>query len=333
MKSVIGLGNALTDISIHIESNSVLDHFGLPHGGMKAVDIREQENIDEYLSDSKRKTYPGGSASNTMRAMAKLGIKTGYIGKVGHDKTGNIFEQSIRDAGIKSFVLRGNNPSGCCFSLISHGGERTLCTYLGAAAELTQADITKEMFAGFDCLYLEGFLVQDHDLIYNAGKMAKESGMTVALDLASYNVVEENLDFIKDFCKKYVDIIFANCREAEAFSSQNNPIEALDHLGKYCTIVVIKDGAYGTYIKYRGHVEHVRAMYGVRCIDSTGAGDIFAAGFLAGLCKDLFVTYAGTIGAIMAGEIVETEGTIISEESWGKIYDLIHQVENGKFLL
>lgn len=333
MKSVIGLGNALTDILVHIESNSVLDHFGLPHGGMKAVDIREQENIDEYLSDSPRRTSPGGSASNTMRALARLGIKTGYIGKVGSDKTGDIFEQSIRDAGIQSFVLRGNNPSGRCFSLISPDGERTMCTYLGAALEMAYTDITKEMLSGFDCLYLEGFLVQDHDLIYNAGKTAKELGMTVALDLASYNVVEENLDFLKDFCKKYVDIVFANCREAQAFSRQNNPIEALDHLGKYCTIVVIKDGAYGTYIKYRGHVEHVRAMYGIRCIDSTGAGDIFAAGFLAGLCKGLFVTHAGTIGAAMAGEIVETDGTEINEESWEKIHDMVDKVENGEFLL
>ena len=165
MKRVIGIGNALTDMLVNLESDSVLRKYLLEKGSMSLVDSKLQTEISKSVAGLPYSLSLGGSAGNTIRAMARLGCGTGFIGKVGPDTTGDFFEQALANLGVKPFIFRGSERSGKCVALISPDGERTMITHLGAALELTAEEIETSIFDHYDCLYVEGYLVQNHDLI------------------------------------------------------------------------------------------------------------------------------------------------------------------------
>lgn len=332
MKRVIGLGNALTDILVNLKSEEVLEKFSLHRGGMCLMDTARQHELSQALAGLPQGLSLGGSTSNTIRALAHLGIETGYIGKVGRDATGDFFEETLRALGIESDLFRGEQDSGRCISLISADGERTMCTYLGAALELRSEEIRPEILGKYDYFYIEGFQVQNHALIRHAAQTARAAGLQVALDLASYNVVEENLDFLHDFTGEYVDILFANEQEAAAFTGEHNPLEALDRIAHKVRIGVVKAGATGSYIKYRGKVDHVGVLATSKLADTTGAGDFYAAGFLYGLCKGLSMLQCGTIGAILGGKVVETVGTTMTPHQWEEVEAYIRNAEQGLYI-
>ena len=326
MKSVIGMGNALTDILINLKNDEILDTFKLPRGSMNLVDSELQRQIDASVADAPHTLSLGGSASNTIRALARMGASTGYIGKVGRDETGDFFERTLNELQIAPTVFRGDEPSGRCVSLVSPDGERTMCTYLGAALEMRHTELTPEIFDGYEYFYIEGYLVQDHELISNAVRIAKERGLQVALDLASFNIVEENLGFLHDLVDRHVDILFANEQEAAAFTGEKNPLEALDKIARKCSIAVVKVGTRGAYGKHRGRVDHIGIMGNARRVDSTGAGDFYAAGFLFGLCRGLSMEQCGTIGSIAAGKVIEVVGTTFDEKVWEEIRRMVGDV-------
>ena len=245
MKRVIGIGNALTDMLVNLESDSVLRKYLLEKGSMSLVDSKLQTEISKSVAGLPYSLSLGGSAGNTIRAMARLGCGTGFIGKVGPDTTGDFFEQALANLGVKPFIFRGSERSGKCVALISPDGERTMITHLGAALELTAADVRADIFEGFDCVYIEGYLVQNHELIEHTARTAKERGSQVAIDLASFNIVKENLDFLRALVEKYVDIVFANEDEAIAFTGENEPINALQAISQLCELAIVKIGITG----------------------------------------------------------------------------------------
>ena len=208
-----------------------------------------------------------------------------------------------------------------------------MCTYLGAALEMRHTELTPEIFDGYEYFYIEGYLVQDHELISNAVRIAKERGLQVALDLASFNIVEENLGFLHDLVDRHVDILFANEQEAAAFTGEKNPLEALDKIARKCSIAVVKVGTRGAYVKHRGRVDHIGIMGNARRVDSTGAGDFYAAGFLFGLCRGLSMEQCGTIGSIAAGKVIEVVGTTFDEKVWDEIRRMVGDVETGNYIL
>ena len=264
--------------------------------------------------------------------MARLGCKVGFIGKVGRDSTGDFFESALDNLGIQPFIMRGEERSGKCVSLVSPDGERTLVTHLGAAVEMKAEDLTPAIFEGYDCLYVEGYLVQDHNLIRGAIRMAKELGLKVAIDLASFNVVEENLEFLREVISEYVDIVFANEDEARVFSGEEEPVNALQYISTMCDLVIVKIGMRGALIKQGGEVSHVGIMAAAKRVDTTGAGDFYAAGFMAGMCEGLSLRQCGTIGAITAGKVIEIVGTTPTEEAWDDVARLVKRVKAGKLL-
>ena len=333
MKRVIGMGTALTDILINIHNDDVLHSFGLPRGSMNLVDADMQKRISQEVADMPRTLSIGGSASNTIRALAKLGGSTGYIGKVGHDTTGDFFEQAMVNLGVEPFIFRGEARSGRCVSLVSPDGERTMCTFLGAAIEMTHRELTPAIFDGYDCLYIEGYLVQDHSLILGAVEMAREAGLKVAIDLASFNIVDENLQFLRDLAARHIDIIFANEQEAHSFSGISEPLKALDMISELCELTVLKVGMKGAYIKYGGEVTHADIMAAARRIDTTGAGDFYAAGFLGGICRGFDLKQCGTLGAVTAGKVIEVVGTTFGEEAWNEIHHTAKEIEQGRYIL
>ena len=179
MKRVIGIGNALTDMLVNLKSDSVLSRFKLAKGSMSLVDTTLQTEISKSVAGLPYSLSLGGSAGNTIRAMAKLGCDVGFIGKVGQDTTGDFFVQALDNLGIEPIIFRGRERSGKCVSLISADGERTMVTHLGAALELSAGEIEPSIFEGYDCLYVEGYLVQNHDLILKAARTAKKCGLKV----------------------------------------------------------------------------------------------------------------------------------------------------------
>lgn len=332
MKKVIGIGNALTDFLVNLNNDSVLAAFGMGKGSMNLVDSELQRTIQDATAGLPRTLSLGGSAANTIRCMARLGVEVGYIGKVGLDSTGRFYERALENFGIEPFVFHGTRRSGRCVSLVSPDGERTMATYLGAALELTVDDLNSSVFEGYDCLYVEGYQVQNREVLTHTVRTAKECGLKVAIDLASYNVVEENRDFLLDLVERYVDILFANEQEAAAFTLEPEPINALEAISKICPLAIVKIGTRGAYIKHNGEVIHVGIMAAAKRVDTTGAGDFYAAGFLAGLSMGLSLRQCGTIGAITAGKVIEVVGTTFGEEAWSEIFKLTEKVRTEKYL-
>ncbi len=332
MKRVIGIGNALTDMLVNLKSDTVLGKYKLAKGSMTLVNSEFQNDIAKSVAGMPYSLSLGGSAGNTIRAMAQLGCKVGFIGKVGVDKTGDFFEQALVNLGVEPIIFRGTDRSGRCISLVSHDGERTMATSLGAALELSHTEIMPTVFDGYDCLYIEGYLVQDHALIGNVVKSAKQCGLKVAIDLASFNVVEENLDFLRSLVSDYVDIIFANEDEARVFSGEEEPLNALQYISQMCELSIVKIGTKGALIKRGEETVHVGIMAAAKRVDTTGAGDFYAAGFLAGMCESLTLRQCGTIGAITAGKVIEVVGTTFGEDAWNDIHRLVSKVKNDKYL-
>ena len=332
MKRVLGIGNALTDMLVNLRTDDVLTKYQLQKGSMNLVDARLQTAISKSVAGLPYYLSLGGSAGNTIRAMARLGCDVGFIGKVGPDKTGEFFKQALDNFGIEPFISHGRERSGKCVSLISPDGERTMITHLGAALELTAADVPSSIFDGYDCLYIEGYLVQNSELITSVVQRAKEQGLKVALDLASFNVVADNLDFLRGLVSRHVDIIFANEDEAKAFTGEPEPVNALQAISSMCELAVVKIGTRGALIKCGGEVLHAGIMAAAKRVDTTGAGDFYAAGFMTGLCNGLSLRQCGTLGAITAGKVIEVVGTTLGEEAWTEIMQLFTKVKVEKYL-
>lgn len=326
MKRILGMGNALTDILLQIEHDEVLLSLNLPKGSMQLVNGQFSDKIAVALCNITPKMATGGSASNTINGLTKLGVTAGFVGKVGKDDVGTFFMDDSVNNGVTPHLLISDTPSGRCTVLVSPDGERTLCTYLGASCELDSTDLTIEMFQGYDIFHIEGYLVQNHDLIRTAVKLAKEAGLQVSIDLASYNVVEDNLEFLNNIIREYVDIVFANEDEARAFSNKE-PQDALIHISEHCDIAVVKIGKDGSFVKSGDNSVQVKARL-ANCIDTTGAGDLYAAGFLFGLANDYSLHVCGQIGSLVSANVVEVLGAKMSDDVWAQIQEEIEVILN-----
>ncbi len=324
-KKVLCLGNALVDIITQLESDSILETLNLPKGSMQLVDREVSEMVQKATSELKSSLQTGGSAANTANGIANLGVGSAFIGMVGEDKYGEFYIKDMKDNSIEPRFFRSENtPTGCAVALVSKDGERTFATYLGAAIELNADLLTNELFKGYDYFHIEGYLIVNHALIRKAIELAKQEGLKVSIDFASYNVVEENLEFLNDICRN-VDIIFANEQEAQAFTNKNAE-ESLEIISKICEIAVVKIGKKGSLIK-SGDKKVVIGKRERTCVDTTGAGDMYAAGFLAGLCMGKGLEDCGQMGSILASEVIEVYGAKMDSTAWERIRKEIEQIK------
>ena len=324
MKKIIGIGNALTDALVTLPNDDLLHTFGLPKGSMTLIGDEEQQRIQECFASLNVQRATGGSAGNTMLALAHLGAKPGFIGAVGDDATGNFFAANCTKCGITPYLTTLPVQSGIAYTFISPGGERTFATYLGAAAMMGPESLTTEMFAGYDYLYVEGYLVQNHALILRAVELAKEMGLKICLDLASYNIVAADHAFFTRLIAEYVDVVFANEEEARAFANAE-PAEALECLHSQCEVAVVKLGPAGSTIMRKGEKVFIEAWPVEKVIDTTAAGDFYAAGVMYGLMNGCTLTQCAQIGTILSGHVIQIVGTQLTEEVWGEIKALIAQ--------
>jgi sugar/nucleoside kinase (ribokinase family) len=318
MKRVLGLGNALVDLLIQMKDDNLIKDLELPKGSMILIDDVQAKKISSLIEKMDVQKVSGGSAANSIHGIARLGVPCGYIGKVNEgDELGNFFENDLHNAGIKTSLLRGKAPSGCAHTFISPDGERTFATYLGAAVEMNAQELTEEAFSGYDIFHIEGYLVYNRELIEQALILAKKNNMLVSLDMASYNVVEDNLDFLKRILPKYVDIVFANEEEAKSYTGKE-PTEALDVFAEDCDIAVVKVGKDGSMIKNKGKVYNIPVKE-IKPTDTTGAGDSYAAGFLYGMNLDLPFDKCGQLGALLASKVIENYGARIADKDWEEL--------------
>lgn len=322
--AVLGVGNALVDVISVLENDSILEKFGLPRGSMTLVDADLSEKIYQAVFTAKSEISTGGSVANTMRTLAGLGGNGGYMGKIGNDNLGQIFKEAFEKKGIKPHLFFSETITGRVMGLVSPDSERTMATFLGAASELTPANFTPDLFNGYTIAYMEGYLVFNQELIKAGVEMAKSAGLKVAIDLASFNVVEANLDFLKTLIKTSVDIVFANEEEAKSFTGKE-PLEALHEIAEMCEIAVVKVGKAGSYIKKGKEVIQV-GIVEAKALDTTGAGDSYAAGFFYGLTHNYDLETCGKIAALVSGKVVEVMGANLPDEQWPGIKEEIKKI-------
>lgn len=326
MVKVLGLGNALVDLIINIEDEKLLEKFQLPKGSMTLVDAVKASLVLEATKNLKFQVAAGGSASNTIDGLACLGIDCGYIGKIGHDPYGELFREEMISRHIEPRLLFGKNQTGTAITLLSLDAERTFATYLGAAIELSADDLQENHFSDYDYLHIEGYLVQNEPLILKALSLARKNELKISMDMASYNIVRDHKNFLIEAIKEYVDIVFANEEEARSLTGKS-PEKALNEISQWCDIAIVKLGKDGSLIKRGSEAEKVNGIQAI-LRDTTGAGDLYASGFLFGLIQNLNINLCGKIGSLLGGKAVEIIGARLQDDQWKVIKKNIKSLHN-----
>ncbi len=316
MKSILGIGNALTDILAVLPDDTLLKTFHLPKGSMQHVDMETGDKIWSALKPLGVHYVAGGSAANTITCTSIFGMQSSFIGKIGDDELGLLFKSDQEQYGIKTRLLTGSHSSGRSMVFVSGGNaERTFAVYLGAALDLVPEDLNPEWFEGNDYFHIEGYLVQNQELIRRAVELAHAAGCIISIDMASYNVVESNDAFLHDIVEKYVNIVFANETEARAFTKMRDPRASLQAISELCDIAVVKVGKDGSWVR-SGAEEHYIEPWPAETIDATGAGDTYAAGFLYAHSLGMPLEVCGQVGSIIAAKVVEVIGTKVDVPRW-----------------
>ena len=303
----------MVDILTRIDNDSILEELNIPKGSMQLVDEKSSAIIESKLAVHESTMAPGGSAANTIHGLATLGIESGFISYLGKDEIGKFFEESMTSAGVKPLVFHTDTASGTARTIISADGERTFATNLGASLELNENVITPELFKNWDYCYVEGYLIANKPVFTKTISTAKECGCKVVLDLASFNVVEDNREFLNELLPQ-IDIVFANEEEAKALT-QMSAEESLHYIADKVEIAIVKVGKKGSLIK-RGEEIVTIGCNKVDVVDTTGAGDMYAAGFLYGLINGYDLERCGTIGNHLAESIIQVIGAKMDENRW-----------------
>lgn len=305
---VVSIGNPLMDILIEVEEG-FLKELNLVKGSMHLLDEKEIKKIEERLDKNNIKLVPGGSEANTLAALSMLGHKVVYFGKVGKDKHGDEYHKKLLDDGVISKVIKVDGMTGRAITFITPDSERTFATHLGVAKllednEINEADIIEAKFLHLTGYILDGELTRKGAI--RAMNIAKNNNIKICLDLADPNIVKRNKELLESLIKEYVDILIANENEAKAFTGKK-PEKAISSLSKLADITIVKLGAQGSLIRDKDKLIKIPAFKS-KCIDTTGAGDIYTAGFLYGLLNNLDLKTAGAIASFIASKVCEVKG-------------------------
>lgn len=308
---VLGIGNAIFDILVQTDEGFLAAH-GMTKGGMALIDENSAASI--YRDMGPATEMSGGSAANTIVGLANLGARAAYVGKVKDDQIGRLYTHDIRAAGV-AFETRpalDGPATGCSYILVTPDGERTMNTYLGAAQELMPADIDAAEVAASAILYLEGYLWDPKsakEAFVKASTIAHDAGRQVALTLSDSFCVDRYRDEFLDLMRKRtVDLIFANEAELHSLYQTSDFDTALTQLRSDTKLGIVTRSEKGCVVASKDGVSAVPAFPIDRMVDTTGAGDLFAAGFLFGLVRGAGYENAGRLGALAAAEIIQHIG-------------------------
>ncbi len=320
-KRVTGIGSALVDILIH-ETDDFLKKFDKEKGGMT---YHEASEIQEIISQSRQSPamVSGGAACNTIVGVSKLGGKSRFIGRRGNDAPGEFFEKQVEASGVETFLQQSESATGQVLSVITPDAQRSMFTCLGASVEMKPEDISPECFKDTDITMIEGYLLFNPELMFACLKAAKQAGSLIALDLASFEVVNAAKDILDDIVKDYVDILIANEDEALAFTGEKDEAKALEKLSRNTSLAALKVGSRGSFISHADITTKIEPVAGKDPIDTTGAGDLWAAGFLFGLVNGYSLEDCGKIASACGYEVCQVVGAQIPEEGWSNIRKLL----------
>lgn len=315
MKKVLGVGAALVDLLTNVDDAWIASS-GSPKGDMTMVDFAKLESLLAIAPKTER--VPGGSAANTIVGLSKLGGKAAFLSKIKNDELGNLYKAHLESAGVEPILKESDVATGCVLSAVTPDAQRTMYSFLGASNTLCNADITADLFEGVDLVYLEGYRAFDAETFRTIVNMAKDRGIKVALDFGSFGVVNVcRALFDELFAAKKIDMIFANEDEAKAYTGKE-PLEALAELSRHCEVAIVKIGKKGAYISENGVVTTVAAGT-AKAIDTTGAGDLWAAGYLYGYLNGFDAARSGKLASSVADEVVQVQGAMIPAEGWERI--------------
>ena len=308
---VLGIGNAIFDVFAQTDENFLAGH-GMTKGGMTLID--EARALSIYNDMGPAMQVSGGSAANTIVGIANLGARAAYVGKVRDDQIGRLYIHDIRAAGVafETKAAADGPATGCSYILVTPDGERTMNTYLGAAQELTPDDIDEAQIAASAIIYLEGYLWDPKsakEAFVKAATIAHGAGRQVALTLSDSFCVDRYRDEFLDLMRKgTVDLIFANEAELHSLYQTSDFDTALTQLRKDTKLGVVTRSEKGCVVASKDGVVAVPAFPIQKMVDTTGAGDLFAAGFLFGLVRNAGHEAAGRLGALAAAEVIQHIG-------------------------
>ncbi|MEX2293684.1 MAG: adenosine kinase [Acidimicrobiales bacterium] len=302
---VVGIGNALVDVLTHEDDKFIEDH-GLAKGAMTLIDMERAESL--YAAMGAGIEVSGGSAANTMAGVASLGGSAGYIGQVFDDQLGTVFAHDMRAAGVdfRAKPATSGPPTGRCLVVVTPDAERTLNTYLGSSEFFSTEVLDQELIASAQVIFLEGYLFdrpEAKEAYWTASRIAHDASRQVSLTLSDVFCVERHRAEWRTLVADQVDVLFANEAEALALYEVGTFDEALAAARADVEIAVITRGASGSVVATRADVVEVVAQP-VEVVDTTGAGDLYAAGFLYGLTHGKSMETCGRLGAIAAAEVL-----------------------------
>ncbi len=322
---VFGIGNALMDFLIETDEQHLAE-LGLRKGEMHLVEEEKAKEILALLEKKKvpMEIAPGGSVANTSRGISLLGGKVIFCGKVGEDKQGFAYVEEMQKQGISTRIKHHQEKiTGRCFSFITRDAQRTFSTHLGAAIHLAPEEILEEDIASSKILHLEGYQLEGDtkETVLQALETARKHGTLISLDLADPGVIRRNKKILQKIVQDYVNILFVNEQEAEEFTGFKEE-EALRELGKQVTTAIVKIGKRGSWIIHEGRTLRIEPVP-AQAIDTTGAGDTYAAGFLYGLTQSWPVERCGKLGSLMAARMVEQKGVKIDKLDLERMKEIV----------
>ncbi|MCJ8332040.1 MAG: adenosine kinase [Lentisphaeria bacterium] len=318
---VIGIGSPIVDILSQVD-DAHIDKIRGDKGGMELVESQEMEELLSLLSSHEQ--VSGGSAANTIVGLSQLGFSSTLLGKIGDCEMGKFYRKNLQNSGVDHARLKVCTESltGKCLSMITPDAERTLRTCLGAAGNLSADEVSVDDFKGVDHAHIEGYVLFNRELTEKVLDSAKAAGCSISLDLASFEVVKANEDILDYLLMKYVDMVFANEEEATAYCGSTDPDKALEKLSRHCATAVVKLGPDGAILANGNEKVRVEAQR-VTAIDTTGAGDLWAAGFLYGRLSGKDLVSSAQYGARLGAEVVQIIGASISEDRWNDIRKIV----------
>ena len=310
---LITIGNAMVDLLTKTSDEYIArqkELAGMEKGSMNLVDAKRA--LDLYGDMENPTKMSGGSAGNTMACFASFGGKGAYIGKVADDALGATFASEMNNMGVtyKTEPLSGGS-TGRCMIMVTPDGERTMNTFLGAAVELTPDDIPEDLIKDAKVTYLEGYLFDPPkamEAFIKAARIAHEAGRMVALTLSDPFCVDRHREAFKDLVKYHVDILFANEEELKSLYMSDDLELAIEIVKNECAIAAVTRSEKGSVIINSGHRTDITAEPGITVMDSTGAGDAYAAGFLYGYTEGMDMEACGRLGSIAAAEVIQQMG-------------------------
>lgn len=314
---ITGIGSALVDVLIN-EEDSFLKALGKEKGGMTLVEAGEIKTL-LARTDQTPVVVPGGAACNTIVGVACLGGDARFIGRRGDDAFGSDFQSQITACGVEPRLSVSPSPTGTVLSVVTPDAQRSMFTYLGASTEMDPASVTPDLFEETAIAMIEGYLLFNPDLMFASVKAARAAGAMIALDLASFEVVEASRQILPDLIRKDVDILIANEDEARAYTGHNDEAKALDALSKDVTTAVLKVGKRGSYIFHKGETTRIEPVTGKDPVDTTGAGDLWAAGFLYGMAHGFSIPKSGALASACGYEVCQVMGAQIPGPAWKRI--------------